>query len=121
MGGQSTTARAIIVHHLDHARAALAAAAECGRPVILLSAAGAAGYAGAPWFLRVVALATDEHPEAQWDAVLDCADRPGHVLAALRQGAIAVRFTGSKATARRAWKRGRLSPRRSESPFCQIS
>ena len=99
MGGESTAARAIIVHDLDHARAALAAAAECGRPVTLLSPPGAAGYAGAPWFLRVVALAADEHPEAEWDAVLDCADRPGHVLAALRQGAMAVRFTGSKATA----------------------
>ena len=99
MGGRSTAARAVIVHHLDHARAALAAAADCGRPVTLLSAPGAAGYAGAPWFLRLVALAADEQPEAEWDAVLDCADRPGHVLAALRQGATAVRFTGSKATA----------------------
>ena len=99
MGGRSKAARAIIVHGLDHARAALAAAADCGRPVTLLSASGAAGYAGAPWFLRLVALAADEHPDAEWEAVLDCADRPGHVLAALRQGASAVRFTGSKATA----------------------
>ena len=80
MGGESRAARAIIVHDLGHARAALAAAAECGRPVTLLSAAGAAGYAGAAWFLRVVALAAAENPDAQWDAVLDCADRPGHVL-----------------------------------------
>jgi len=99
MGGRSKAARAIVVHDLDHARAALAAAAQCGRPATLLSAPGAAGYTGAPWFLRVVALAADEQPDAEWDSVLDCADRPGHVLAALRQGATAVRFTGSKSAA----------------------
>ena len=99
MGGGSRAARAIIVHHLDHARAALAAAAACERPVTLLSAPGAAGYAGAPWFLELVARAADEQPQAEWNAVLDCADRPGHVLAALRQGASAIRFSGSKATA----------------------
>lgn len=99
MGREAPAASAVIIHDLDHARAALAAAVDCERPVILLSAPGAAGYAGAAWFLRVVALAAAEHPDAKWDAVLDCADRPGHVLAALRQGAMAVRFTGSKATA----------------------
>ena len=34
--------RAIIVHSLDHAKAALSAAAELGVPVTLLSAPGAA-------------------------------------------------------------------------------
>lgn len=89
-------ATAIIIHDLEHARAALAAAAAFGRPVILVSAPGAACYAGAAWFLKVVALAAADHPEAEWDAVLDCADHPGHVLAALRQGAKAVRFGGPK-------------------------
>lgn len=95
----AAAASAIIIHDLDHARAALSAATECERQVTLLSAPGAAGYAGAPWFLKVVARAADEHPSARWQAMLDCADRPGHVLAALRQGAEAVRYTGSRATA----------------------
>ena len=57
VGKEAAAASAIIIHGLDHARAALSAAAECERRVILLSAPGAAGYAGAPWFLKVVALA----------------------------------------------------------------
>ncbi len=90
---------AIMIHGLEQARAALAAAAELGQSVTLVSAPGAAGYAGARWFLKVVALAAAERPEARWKAVLDCADQPGHVLAALRQGAKSVRFTGPKAVA----------------------
>ncbi|HEX9769360.1 MAG TPA: hypothetical protein VGA50_09330 [Kiloniellales bacterium] len=99
MGRQAPAATAIIIHDLEHARAALAAAAEFDRTVTLVSAPGAAGYAGAAWFLRVVALAAADHPGAKWDAVLDCADQAGHVLAALRLGAKAVRYTGAKAPA----------------------
>jgi hypothetical protein len=99
MGRQTPAAIAIIVHDLDHARAALAAAAAFERPVTLLSAPGAGGYAGAAWFLKVIELAAADHPDAEWDAVLDCDDQAGYVLAALRQGAKAVRYTGSKAIA----------------------
>lgn len=99
MGKPAPAATAVIVHDLDHARAALAAAAEFDRPVTLVSAPGTAGIAGAAWFLKVVALAAADHPGAKWDAVLDCADKPGHVLAALRQGTEAIRYTGSKRTA----------------------
>ncbi len=99
MGRQAPAATAVIIHDLDHARAALAAAVEFDRPVTLVSAPGAAGIAGAAWFLKVVSLAAADHPDAAWDAVLDCADKPGHVLAALRQGAEAIRYSGSKATA----------------------
>lgn len=99
MGKHAPAAIAFVIHDLGHARAALAAAAEFDRPVTLVSASGAASYAGAAWFLRVIARAAAEQPAAKWDAVLDCGDRPGHVLAALRQGATAVRYTGSKATA----------------------
>ena len=90
---------AIVIHSLDHARAALRAASTRNLPVVLLSAPGAAAYAGAPWFLRLVEMAAAEHPQARYEAVLDCGSRPGHVLAALRQGAKAVHFSGSKAAA----------------------
>lgn len=99
MGRQTPGPPAIVIHDLEDARAALAAAAALGRPVSLVSAAGAAGYAGAAWFLLVVARAAADHPQAEWTAVLDCADHPGHVLSALRQGAKAVRYSGPKASA----------------------
>ncbi len=91
--------RAIIVHSLDHARAAVGAAAEAGVPVTLLSAEGAAGSVGAAWFREVVARASAGHPEVAVTAILDCGDKPGHVMAALRQGLKRVRFTGPKSTA----------------------
>jgi fructose/tagatose bisphosphate aldolase len=91
--------RPIIVHSLKEARAAVAAAAELGVPVILASAPEAAGYLGALWFRELVAMAAAERPEAEVSAVLDCGDQPGHVMSALRQGVKRVRFTGRKSTA----------------------
>jgi hypothetical protein len=90
----------VIVHSLDHAAAALAAAEQLEVPVTLLSAPGAGGYAGPRWFLAVCAEAARAHPGAAFDAVVDCAGEPGTVLAALRGGAKRVRFTGT-AEARR--------------------
>jgi fructose/tagatose bisphosphate aldolase len=91
--------RPIIVHSLAEARAAVAAAAELGVPVTLASAPEAAGYLGALWFRELVRMASEERPEVRVDAVLDCGDQPGHVMAALRQGLKRVRFTGPKSTA----------------------
>ncbi len=93
------TGRPIIVHSLKEARAAVAVAAELGVPVTLASAPEAAGYLGALWFRELVQLAREEWPEAEVDALLDCGDHPGHVMAALRQGLKRVRFTGPKSTA----------------------
>lgn len=66
----------VVVHGLPHARAALAP----GRPVLLLSAPGAACYAGAGWWRALVTTAGATH-----DA-LDCADQPGRALEALAAG-----------------------------------
>ncbi len=99
MTEKAPSERAITVHSLDHARAALAAAAALGRPVTLVSAPGAAGYAGVAWFRKVVALAAADQPGVTVSAVLDCADKPGLVMAALRQGLSRVCFTGSRAAA----------------------
>ena len=92
--------RPIIVHSLNEARAAVSVAAELGVPVTLASAPEAAGYLGALWFRELIKMASDERPEAEVSAVLDCGDQPGHVMAALRQGLKRVRYTGPKATAR---------------------
>lgn len=86
--------RAVIVHDFDHARAALDAASELGVSVLLLSAPGAASYLGAGYFQAMVEQARAEYPSVPAPAILDCGDRPGLALAALRQGIEIVRFTG---------------------------
>jgi fructose/tagatose bisphosphate aldolase len=91
----------IIVHSLEHARAAVAAAASLGVPVTLVSAPGAGAYAGPAWFKALVETAAAAHPEVAVTAVIDCGEEPGTVLAALRAGFRRVRFTGPE-TARAA-------------------
>jgi hypothetical protein len=89
--------RAVVIHELAHARAALAAAAALGRPVELWSAPAAAVSAGAGWFDAVVRLAGGQAVTA----VLDCHDRADLVQAALRQGLSHVCYTGPPVVARR--------------------
>ncbi len=85
-------ARAVVVHTLEHAEAALEAADEFDVPVVLESAPGAARYLGAALFQAIVATARNSYPDVNFMAVLDCADQPGLALAALRQGMKAVRL-----------------------------
>ena len=67
---------AVVVHGLRDARVALAP----GWPVTLLSARGAAVFAGCGWWRAVMAAAGAEID------ILDCADAPGQAMAALRIG-----------------------------------
>ena len=73
---------ALIVHGLADARAAL----RPGRPVTLLSARGAALFAGVLWWRELVAAARAACPATPAHDVLDCADAPGQAMAALRAG-----------------------------------
>jgi hypothetical protein len=73
---------AVVVHGLQNARTALAD----GAPVTLISAPGAALYAGWLWWREVVAQARREYPSTPAVDVLDCADGSGQALAALRGG-----------------------------------
>jgi hypothetical protein len=73
---------AVVVHGLPHARTVLAA----GRAVTLLSAPGAALYAGCGWWRALVERARSEHPGIAVDDILDCADASGLALGALRSG-----------------------------------
>ena len=75
---------AVVVHGRAQAEWALQVAA--GRPVLLLSAPGAALNAGPGWFKAVLDQAAAAHPGARLHAALDCAAAPGAVLAALRAG-----------------------------------
>jgi fructose/tagatose bisphosphate aldolase len=95
------TARAVVIHSLDHARAALAAATRLRRPILLHSAEGAAAYAGAGWFLAMVAAARADYPAADCEAVLDCGTQGGVALAALRGGCPAIVLHGAPALRRK--------------------
>jgi hypothetical protein len=81
---------AVVVHGLAEAVAVLAAAAAQGGPaaggVTLLSAPGAALYAGCGWWRALVECARAEHPDIPVIDILDCADATGLALAALRIG-----------------------------------
>jgi hypothetical protein len=75
-------APAVIVHgraDTDHALA-------IGHPVTLLSAPGAALYAGCLWWHSLLAEAARRHPDVAMTGLLDCADAAGQALAALRIG-----------------------------------
>ena len=76
-----TLAPCVVVHGLADTRIALAP----GRPVTLLSAPGAAIYAGAGWWRALMILAKQEHTIEFCD-VLDCGDSPGQAMAAIRAG-----------------------------------
>ena len=73
---------AVIVHGPADLRIALAP----GRPVTLLSAPGAALYAGCAWWRALVAEAVATHPGLVARDLLDCGDAPGRALEALRIG-----------------------------------
>ena len=89
----------VIVHSLDHALAAVQAAGALGTALTLMSAPGAAAGAGAPWFREVARQAAAAAPAVEVTAVIDCGDQPGLVLAALRDGAKRLRFSGRKSVA----------------------
>jgi hypothetical protein len=73
---------AVVVHGLVDARRAL----QLCRPVTLLSAPGAALFAGCLWWREIVAAARAAHPATPACDVLDCADAAGQAMAALRAG-----------------------------------
>src|SRR5262245_34246163 len=73
-----------VVHSLSQARAAISAAAARDSAVTLLSAPGAAAYAGAAWFSAVVKTARESQPRVDVLAILDCGARADLVQAAFR-------------------------------------
>lgn len=76
----------IVVHEIDHAVAALAAARAHERPIVILSAVGAARSAGAGWWRELVAQTREGSLDQDAEWILDCGDEPGMALAALREG-----------------------------------
>jgi hypothetical protein len=73
---------AVMIHGLADARIALAP----GLPVTLVSAPGAALYAGAGWWTALLAAVRAEHSGRAFEDILDCGDAPGRAAEALRAG-----------------------------------
>ncbi len=73
---------AVIIHSLAHATVALAP----GLPVTLLSARGAALYAGCLWWHTMVGEARRRCPAVPITDMLECLDGAGRAMAALRMG-----------------------------------
>ncbi len=95
---ERNTARAIvIVHSLAHAIAAAERAVDAGRPVLLRSARGAAGYAGISWFAAVIAETRARVPGADIVGSIDCADDLALAFEAVGAGIDAVRYDGGEA------------------------
>ena len=95
----NSTSTALVIHGIDDALQAVAAARSLGRPVTLISAPGAAAYAGPLWFKALIERARAAAPDLTVSGVLDCDDDAGHALAALRAGIEAIVFTGDDAVA----------------------
>ena len=90
----SEHAPVIVVHSLVHALAALSAAAEASRAIVLASPPNAGIYAGPAWFREVMQAARQAVPEARFTAILDCGEYAGGAMAAIRAGIAAIVFTG---------------------------
>jgi hypothetical protein len=69
-----------------HGRANINAALKPGLPVTLLSARGAALFAGVSWWRALIADGRAAFPATPGTDILDCADAPGRAMAALRAG-----------------------------------
>jgi len=90
--------RPVIVHDIEDARAAVAAAAELGLASLTLrSAPGAARYLGATVYRDIVRAACGAHPGVAVTAVFDCGADPGLALGALRHGLKVIRLSAASA------------------------
>jgi hypothetical protein len=92
---------ALVVHDLDQAKAALAAASGLGIAVVLVTAPGAVRHGGPAYLKALVDRAGEGFPSAEWSALIDCGDRAGDVLAALDAGWRRLAFHGSGEAAAR--------------------
>jgi hypothetical protein len=78
----------VVIHDLEQAHAALAAARELGVAIELRSAPGAAAYAGVGYLKALGDLAGQT-------LLVDCGEDAGLVMAALRTGCRKIAFSGS--------------------------
>jgi len=98
---RGTMAKAVVVHDLGQAEAALAAAAALKQPIAIWSAPQAALRAGVGWFAAVARQARATQPKARAAFILDCGDRADLVQDSFREGLSDACFTGRPAVAAR--------------------
>jgi hypothetical protein len=94
-------AKAVVVHDLGQAVAALAAAAALKQPIAIWSAPDAACRAGVGWFAALARQARAIHPKAKATFILECGDRADLVQDAFRDGLADACFIGRPAVAAR--------------------
>jgi len=97
----ATDAAVIVVYTLAHSVAAVTAAAETGRPVVLVSSPEAGISGGPGWWRELIAAARAAAPAAEARAVLDCGGDTGAAQGAIRAGVEAIVFTGPRWVAER--------------------
>jgi len=95
------TDRVVLYHNTDQAKAALAAAAEYGEALTLVTAPGAARYAGPSYLATAFAEAGATYPEVRARAWIDCGEDADLVLRAIKAGWRRVVFNGQKPVANR--------------------
>lgn len=84
----------IVAHSLAHAVAALRAAAEADRAMVILSAPDAEISVGPGWWHALIEKAREAAPAARATWLLDCGDDAGAAMGAIRAGVEGVVFTG---------------------------
>lgn len=114
----------IVVHSLAHAVAALSAAAEQNRAIVIASAPNAGIYAGPGWFGALLLTARETVPAARATALLDCGEDAGAAQAAIRAGIEGIVFTGRADVAARladiAGQRGAMLLKRRPQPALDL-
>ncbi len=84
--GPTGARAAIVIHDIDHARAALSAAETLGCAVTLVSAPSAGASLGPEVFTALMAAALDASPSVNVYWILDCGRDPAFAVAALAAG-----------------------------------
>jgi hypothetical protein len=92
---------AFVVHGLAHLRTALGVGRSRAVAVTAITAEGASAYAGAAWFLAMVAAGRADYPDVPLIAILDCGAFAGDAVMALRLGVGHLVFVGHPMAAAR--------------------
>lgn len=91
MTNQGLPAR-VLVHERSHIVAALSTSERVQRAVLLVSGPAVSGAMGWLWFRYLVAEVSALYQQARFTTVLDCGSAVGFAMAALADGATAIRL-----------------------------
>jgi hypothetical protein len=80
------SARAFIIHNLEHTLCVAKASQDLKLKALLFSAPGLATTLGPEAFAAIIDEAERSYPGSRIAGVLDCADEPGTAIGALRRG-----------------------------------